>query len=313
MSGARRILLIDDDATLLEMLSEQLRSQDEFSPETADTAALGIEMAKAEHFDVIILDIGLPDMDGREACRLLRSAGIKCPIIMLTGVDTEADTVLGLRTNRRFVEAYMVGLNHEMGRELLWRGYPTDQRGTYFDHFWGLGAPNAAPRDINDLVTWKSRSLGSSAGAPTLAEQFVMVLRSSLLGRYPSAAIYLTPAIHPGTPPDPRRLVPDEKPEHETLPLFIGALQPDLAFFGFPVSTAAATGADGEPGFYVVIQEHPTEPRFGVDADFPHGSASHLVIGAGATAGRNAAEMAALTRRVPVRMAIHAARLITHA
>jgi DNA-binding response OmpR family regulator len=96
VSGARRILLIDDDATLLEMLSEQLRSQDEFSPETADTAARGIEMAKAEHFDVIILDIGLPDMDGREACRLLRSAGIKCPIIMLTGVDTEADTVLGL-------------------------------------------------------------------------------------------------------------------------------------------------------------------------------------------------------------------------
>ena len=234
--------------------------------------------------------------------------------LLLPGLEkVQADTVLGLRTNRRFVEAYMVGLNHEMGRELLWRGYPTDQRGTYFDHFWGLGAPNAAPRDINDLVTWKSRSLGSSAGAPTLAEQFVMVLRSSLLGRYPSAAIYLTPAIHPGTPPDPRRLVPDEKPEHETLPLFIGALQPDLAFFGFPVSTAAATGADGEPGFYVVIQEHPTEPRFGVDADFPHGSASHLVIGAGATAGRNAAEMAALTRRVPVRMAIHAARLITHA
>src|SRR5205823_4140628 len=76
------------------------------------------------------------------------------------------DTVLGLKTNRRFVEAYMVGLNVEMGSELLWRGYPTDQRGTYFDHFWGLGVPNASPPDINDLNTWNTRALGGSAGAP---------------------------------------------------------------------------------------------------------------------------------------------------
>jgi DNA-binding response OmpR family regulator len=96
VTGARRVLLVDDDATLLEMLSEQLGMHDEFHPSTADTAAKGIALAKAEHFDVIILDVGLPDMDGREVCRVLRQSAVKCPIIMLTGADTEADTILGL-------------------------------------------------------------------------------------------------------------------------------------------------------------------------------------------------------------------------
>ncbi len=96
MTGGRRILLVDDDETLLDMLSEQLQQQEEFSTATAESAARGIELASGEHFDVVILDVGLPDMDGREACREMRKAGVKCPIIMLTGADTEADTILGL-------------------------------------------------------------------------------------------------------------------------------------------------------------------------------------------------------------------------
>jgi DNA-binding response OmpR family regulator len=96
VTGPRRALLVDDDATLLEMLSEQLRSNGEFATATADTAARAIELAKAQQFDVIILDIGLPDLDGREACRVLRGIGVKCPIIMLTGADTDADAILGL-------------------------------------------------------------------------------------------------------------------------------------------------------------------------------------------------------------------------
>ena len=57
--------------------------------------------------------------------------------LLLPGLDkVDPETVVGLRTNRAFVEAYMIGLNFEMGRELLWRGYPTDQRGTYFRRFW---------------------------------------------------------------------------------------------------------------------------------------------------------------------------------
>lgn len=96
MTAARRVLLVDDDETLLEMLAEQLRTHEDFSPTTAATAAKAVELAKTEHFDVIILDVGLPDMDGRELCRVLRGHGVKSPIIMLTGVDTEADTISGL-------------------------------------------------------------------------------------------------------------------------------------------------------------------------------------------------------------------------
>src|SRR4029077_4384877 len=107
--------------------------------------------------------------------------------LLLPGIERVLpNSVIGLKTNRRFVESYMVGLNHEMGRELLWRGYPTDQRGTYFSHFWGNGVPNTAPADINPLHLWKTRGLGDSVGAPA-PEEFVMLLRSSLLRRYPNA------------------------------------------------------------------------------------------------------------------------------
>jgi hypothetical protein len=240
--------------------------------------------------------------------------------LLLPGLDTvDPDTVVGLRTNRRFVEAYLVGLNHELGRELLWRGFPTDQRGSWFRHFWGLGVPNAAPPDVDELTTWDDRPLGDPAAAP-VAEELVMLLRSGLLQRYPNAVVYLTPAVRAGAPPDPQALVPDEDPAHELPPVFGGSLPPDVSFFGFPVSTRAATGADGGLGHYLVIQEHPTEPRFGLDVGVPSGGASHLAVAAGPPAGvpvdghtwgGNAAEMAAITRRLPVRIAIHASRLVT--
>ncbi|MGE0725040.1 MAG: response regulator transcription factor [Alphaproteobacteria bacterium] len=92
----KRILLVDDDDALRQSLAEQLALHEEFETTEADTAGKGIERAKAETFDLILLDVGLPDMDGREACRLLRRNGVRCPVIMLTGADTEADTILGL-------------------------------------------------------------------------------------------------------------------------------------------------------------------------------------------------------------------------
>ena len=96
MTTGKKILIADDDTALLDLLSEQLQLHEEFATAKAETGARALEVAKAEHFDVIILDVGLPDMDGRELCRLLRRAGVKAPIIMLTGADTDADTILGL-------------------------------------------------------------------------------------------------------------------------------------------------------------------------------------------------------------------------
>jgi len=96
MSTAKRLLLVDDDDSLRESLLEQLAHHEEYATEEAATGQDGLEKAKNAHFDLIILDVGLPDLDGREVCTLMRKAGIKCPIVMLTGADSEADTILGL-------------------------------------------------------------------------------------------------------------------------------------------------------------------------------------------------------------------------
>jgi DNA-binding response OmpR family regulator len=96
MSSARKILIVDDDDDLRESLREQLALYDEFELATAPTASKGLETVKSGHFDLLILDVNLPDMDGRELCKQLRKAGFKSPIIMLTGNVSDADMILGL-------------------------------------------------------------------------------------------------------------------------------------------------------------------------------------------------------------------------
>ncbi len=96
MANLRKILLVDDDDDLREALSEQLVMTEDFDVFEARTGAEGMEKAKAGLHDLIILDVGLPDTDGRELCRRMRKVGIKTPVLMLTGHDTDSDTILGL-------------------------------------------------------------------------------------------------------------------------------------------------------------------------------------------------------------------------
>ena len=98
MGNARKILVVDDDAELREALVEQLALQEEFETETVETAQAALQQAKNGHIDLVLMDVGLPDMDGREAVRVLRKNGFKAPVIMLTGHDTDSDTVLGLES-----------------------------------------------------------------------------------------------------------------------------------------------------------------------------------------------------------------------
>lgn len=93
---ARTILLVDDDNDLRETLIEQLSLYEEFAIQQEDTATKGVQAARNGHVDLLIMDVGLPDMDGREAVKLLRKGGFKAPIIMLTGQGTDSDTILGL-------------------------------------------------------------------------------------------------------------------------------------------------------------------------------------------------------------------------
>jgi DNA-binding response OmpR family regulator len=98
VSGLKRILLVDDDSTLRQSLAEQLGRLEEFSTEEAGTGADALARGKEGQYDAVLLDVGLPDLDGREVCRLLRRGGFAAPIIMLTGANSDADTVLGLES-----------------------------------------------------------------------------------------------------------------------------------------------------------------------------------------------------------------------
>ncbi|MWB76579.1 response regulator [Pseudooceanicola sp. 216_PA32_1] len=96
MAQLKKILLVDDDEDLREALSEQLVMTEDFDVFEAASGADAMSRVKEGLFDLVILDVGLPDTDGRELCRLMRKQGVKSPVVMLTGHDSDADTILGL-------------------------------------------------------------------------------------------------------------------------------------------------------------------------------------------------------------------------
>jgi len=98
MTNTRKILIVDDDSELREALVEQLALHEEFESIAVDNGTKGVQTAKAGQIDLVIMDVGLPDVDGREAVRILRKNGFKAPIIMLTGHTTDSDTILGLES-----------------------------------------------------------------------------------------------------------------------------------------------------------------------------------------------------------------------
>ncbi|MAN46968.1 MAG: response regulator transcription factor [Alphaproteobacteria bacterium] len=98
MTGKKTILLVDDDPDLREALAEQFELHEVFNTLQAQNAHEGMATALAERIDLILLDVDMPDMDGREACKQMRQKGVRTPIIMLTGQDSDADTILGLES-----------------------------------------------------------------------------------------------------------------------------------------------------------------------------------------------------------------------
>jgi len=202
---------------------------------------------------------------------------------LLPGVEGLAtNTVTLLETNPRFIEAYMVGLNHEMSRELLWREYPTDQRGTYFRQFWDPRGHVPAPttdaerdalRNIPPIHTWKrARHLGENATGgdhPLL----VLLICGELLERYPNTVIYASKADRR---PNNAGRAPLDPPE-ERYPLFRGTFPANITFVGFDLTVDEAKGGrpprgnepDPGPGWFFVLQQQPTEPRFGFDESGP--------------------------------------------
>jgi hypothetical protein len=164
------------------------------------------------------------------------------------------DSVTLVQTNPAFIVAYLAGLNSAMGHELLWRGYPTDERGTYWHSFWGAG-PDIGP--LHRFAGHLADNLISGA-QPLL----VLVLRGRLLRRYPDADIY---AVVAGTD----AAVPElDDATKITRPLFRDSVDPDITLVGFPITLEDMRGTGAGTGYWFVIAEHPGQPRFGlVDPD----------------------------------------------
>jgi DNA-binding response OmpR family regulator len=98
MPSAKRVLLVDDDAMLRTSLAEQLAAEGDYAPVEAGSCAEGEARAREGLYEFMILDVGLPDGDGRELCRGLRRAGVTCPILLLTAKDSDADLIEGFES-----------------------------------------------------------------------------------------------------------------------------------------------------------------------------------------------------------------------
>lgn len=205
-----------------------------------------------------------------------------------------------LQTNRPFLEAYLVGLNHEMSRELLWRGYPTDQRGTYFRRFWRHVSVTGDPPD-NDIVPihqWGRGPLGSHPARPSGDDNLVFLVRADLFQRYPSTALVLVRSPGPG--------------EHVEYPSFVGAMKPDVVYAGFPFSANHV----GDGTWFFAILEPLTETRFSYDwsrrAVDPAGS-TYLRLGVDSVpaAPTDAAAVARSLLHLPVRVLVPAVEYLS--
>ena len=98
MPSTRKILIVDDDSELRDALTEQLSLHEEFDAVAVENGTGAVQAAKVEQIDLVIMDVGLPDIDGRDAVRILRKNGFKAPILMLTAHDTDSDTILGFES-----------------------------------------------------------------------------------------------------------------------------------------------------------------------------------------------------------------------
>lgn len=189
------------------------------------------------------------------------------------------NTITLLETNNRFIEAFLAGLNHEMARELLWREYPTDQRGSYFRQFWNtqdniFEQDAEKKKDIEVMDKW-TEALGFHRPAGD-KDILVLVVRGDLFKKYPDTMVYAQEATYdPNNPAKPRKLPASVTQTNTKFPLFKATLKPDITLFGFDLTAEQANGhritnpaestAGKNPGWFFVFKERPGQIQFGLD------------------------------------------------
>jgi hypothetical protein len=197
------------------------------------------------------------------------------------------NTIALMEPNYDFIHSFLIGLNHEMGRELLWREYPTDQRGTYFRQFWDAGGRRSPEgtdqtvfpyKDIKPIPNWGINTALDNfmtIGRPFPNKPLVLLLKGDLFKKYPNTVVFAQKARKPGS----GKLELDDSNDTINLkfPLFSGNLAPDVRLLGFNLTIADVKGDDtgNNLGWFFVLAEVPGEPRFGMDINYtaPEGDA----------------------------------------
>lgn len=241
------------------------------------------------------------------------------PDWLLPGLGNFPDnSVAVLSGDGAFVESFLVGANHEMNRELLWREYPTDQRGTPFQYFWPR--PDRSP-DIPPITSWPlANSLGSNGAkaGPDIENLVVLLVRGEILHRYPRTIVHMAPGIFNGVSltldPAGQWLVPE----------FMLNLDGRTTAFAYNLNLAdIKSNLPVNAGYYFVFSEPLTGPRFNLDAvpGVPQargftvaGEDPVPTLGNGAAGSPrwnlDSADIARLTFARPFRVAFHADELL---
>ncbi len=202
---------------------------------------------------------------------------------ILPNIDkVEKNSITIVQTNQKFIESYMAGLNHEMSRELLWREYPTDQRGTYFRQFWDVTdniLENDAEKklDIKEMHNWR-KDLGqhhNRKAASNATEDddgyLVLLIRGDVFKKYPNTMVYAQKAMYDPADKNAQRVLPKNLDKDVMYPIFQAELEPDVYLFGFDLDIDTARGHRGDenpatnPGYFFVLRERPGQIRFGLD------------------------------------------------
>jgi hypothetical protein len=262
---------------------------------------------------------------------------------VLPSLATYGDNFVGLMDiNQAFVEQFLVGANHEMGRELMWRGYPTDQRGSYFRQFWNvkdhvaLGQGHLPYKDISPIHTWDSSSvLGSHRPSGYPNTPTVLIIKGELLRANPDLVIYAHKAAdnpnylnNPNTQPK-KILTALQNATTIKYPIFRANLNPDTVAIGLDLANPA--------DWFFILKERPGKVKLGLDEGgtvpvqlnnyndlhwqhMPTTSGGVTYIdptqgltftgGANAALADNAAQLAHRLYQAPLMLGIHATRLL---
>ena len=288
-----------DPATIDPGLSERVRERLDPAPTITALTAERVHVADGRKDGDPLADaLPAPSLDAP----MYEALAAVAPDFVLTNADAiPPDSVVLLRVDRAAVAAFMCGLNHELSRELVWRGVPVDRGATFLHAFWDTrGQPGAA--DLPDIRDWDADATLAQLGGP---EVTVLAVRGDLLRRYPRTRVTAVKATSSAG-----ALAPDDETVRENTieAAFTGFLPPDLRFFGFAVEPTSLRAGDG---WFFALQEQATEAGFhGTPGPGPHDDRAAYELLTGTALGVTSADVAHDTWRPPVRVLIHAGELL---